>query len=450
LREQAREIIDAAIAAVEPAAAIRRCLRLDGELLSVGNREYDLNQVDRILVVGAGKASVPMARAAEEILGDRVAGGHVVVPHGQGVELDRLRVHEAGHPIPDRSGVEAGTAIVELLADTDSRTLVICLISGGGSALLVCPEQGIGLGDLAATNAELIACGASINEINTLRKHLSAVKGGQLARVASPAQVVTLILSDVVGDPLDIIASGPTVPDPGTFADCLTIIDRYNLRQRLPDAVVSRLVAGAEGQVPETPKPGEELFARVQNQLIANNDLAVRAAASAAESLGYRACVLSTLMEGESREVAKVHVAIAREVQGSGRPVGPPACIISGGETTVTVRGEGQGGRNQEFVLAAALGLRGTDGILACSVGTDGIDGPTDAAGAMADGRTVEKAALVGLSAEEYLADNNAYTFFAKLDDLVITGPTDTNVMDLRFLLVQSMPTGREQQRADP
>jgi hydroxypyruvate reductase len=438
MRAQARTIIDAAIAAVEPAAAIHRSLHCEGESLLVGGREYDLTGIDRLLVVGAGKAGVPMARATEEILGARVSGGHIVVPHGQGVELERIRVHESGHPIPDQAGVEAGKAILQTLAEADARTLVICLISGGGSALLVCPAAGVELEDLAATNAALIACGATINEMNTLRKHLSGVKGGQLAKVASPAPVVTLILSDVVGDPLDIIASGPTVPDPSSFADCMTIVDRYHLRERLPAAVMEILTAGAEGRRAETPKPGDELFAAVQNHLIANNDLAVRAAAKAAEDLGYRACVLSTLMEGESREVAKVHVAIAREAQLSGRPVEAPTCLISGGETTVTVRGAGKGGRNQEFALAAALSLRGSEGILACSIGTDGIDGPTDAAGAMADGKTVERGAAVGLSAERHLADNDAYPFFAAIDDLVITGPTDTNVMDLRFLLVQS------------
>jgi hydroxypyruvate reductase len=441
MRVQARRIIDAAIAAVEPAAAVHRNLHLEGESLVAGGRRYDLTGVDRILVVGAGKAGVPMARATEEILGARVSGGHIVVPHGQGDELARIRVHEAGHPIPDRSGVEAGKAIVECLAAADSVTLVLCLISGGGSALLVCPAEGVGLEDLAATNAALIACGANINEMNTLRKHLSGVKGGQLAQVASPASVVTLILSDVVGDPLDIIASGPTVPDPGTFSDCMSIVDRYHLEERLPNAVMERLSAGAEGRLAETPKPGDELFAGVQNHLIANNDLAVRAAVQAAEGLGYRACVLSTVIEGESREVAKVHVAIARETQLSGRPIEPPACIISGGESTVTIRGKGKGGRNQEFVLAAALSLRRSQGILACSVGTDGIDGPTDAAGAVADGSTVVRAAAAGISAEQHLADNDSYPFFAALDDLVITGPTNTNVMDLRFLLVQSRGT---------
>lgn len=435
-RSDVHRIVQAALDAVEPGAAVRRALSRDGDLLACDGTNVDLTGVDRLVVVGAGKAGVPMARAVAAVLGDRLEEGHVVVPHGQAAEVPGVTFHEAGHPIPDASGVEAGRVVLERVESADERTLVICLISGGGSALLVCPAAGIELDDLSATSRALLACGATIVEINALRKHLSAVKGGQLARAAAPARVLTLVLSDVVGDPLDAIASGPTVADPTSFADCLEIVERYALEDELPERVLRRLRAGAAGDLPETPKAGDACFSRVGNVVVANNDRAVRAAAVAAREIGYAPCVLSTLVEGETREVAKVHGAIAREVQRSGRPVEPPACLISGGETTVTLRGEGKGGRNQEFVLAAALDIEGTEGIVVCSVGTDGVDGPTDAAGAVADGATVHRGAEVGRDAREHLRQNDAYPYFEELGDLVITGPTGTNVMDLRLLLV--------------
>jgi hydroxypyruvate reductase len=361
----------------------------------------------------------------------------VVVPHGQEAELERIRLHGARHPVPDGAGVEAGRAVLARLQGLDESTLVLCVISGGGSALLVCPAEGIGLEDLQATNEALLACGASIVEINKLRKHLSAVKGGQLARAAAPARVVTLILSDVVGDPLDSIASGPTVPDPSTFAECVTIVERYRLADALPAPVVERLREGAAGKVGETPKPGDAVFDRVSNLLVANNDRAVRAATQRAEELGYQALVLSTTIEGETRDVARVHAAIAREARRSSRPCVPPCCLISGGETTVTLRGDGRGGRNQEFVLAAALDIDGLEGVTVASVGTDGIDGSTDAAGAIADGNSVARALEAGLEPRARLDDNDSHAVFEALDDLVVTGPTDTNVMDLRLLLIE-------------
>lgn len=435
-RSDVRRIVQAALDAVEPAAAVRRALSRHDDSLDCGEVRVDLAGVDRLVVVGAGKAGVPMARAAVEVLGDRLDEGHVVVPRGQADRVRGITFHEAGHPIPDSAGVAGGRAVLDCVEGSDEDTLVVCLISGGGSALLVCPAEGIELGDLSATSRALLACGATIVEINALRKHLSAVKGGQLARAAAPARILTLVLSDVVGDPLDAIASGPTVPDSTTFDDCLEIVARYGLEEELPERVLRRLRAGAAGELPETPKADDACFSRVDHLLVANNDRAVRAAAAAAQELDYVPCVLSTLVEGETREVAKVHSAIAREVRRSGRPVEPPACLISGGETTVTLRGDGKGGRNQEFVLAAALGLEGTDGIVVCSVGTDGVDGPTDAAGAVADGGTVHRGAEAGLDAREHLDANDAYPYFRELDDLVVTGPTGTNVMDLRLLLV--------------
>lgn len=436
MREDARGIVEAALAAVEPAAAVRRHLRRDGDRLEAGGRVYDLAAYERILVVGAGKASAPMAAAVEEVLGDRVSGGDVVVKYGHGGPTERVVVHEAGHPVPDGAGVDGAGAVLSRLDGADEGTLVLCLLSGGGSALLVHPAAGIELEDLQATNELLLACGASIDEINTLRKHLSSVKGGQLARRAAPAALLTLVLSDVVGDPLDTIASGPTAPDTTTFADCSSIVRRYDLADALPGSVLARLRAGPDGEVGETPKADDPLFERVHHVIVGNNDQAVRAAAAEAERRGYAPCVLSTVMQGETREVARAHAAIAREAATSGRPVSAPACILSGGETTVTVKGDGKGGRNQEFALAAALDLAGSAGILVCAFGTDGTDGPTDAAGAVADGDTLARAAQRELSVREHLDRNDAYTLFDALDDLIVTGPTQTNVMDLYLFLL--------------
>ena len=437
VRQTVRAIVDAALAAVEPEAAVRGHLSVGEGKIVGGDVTFPLEEVDRVVVVGAGKAGVPMSCAVEAVLGDMVHSGNVVVPHGQGADLETIRIHEAGHPVPDHPGVRAGGAVVEALRGVDEKTLVICLISGGGSALLVCPAAGVTLEDLQATNQTLLACGATIVEINTLRKHLSALKGGQLARAAAPARVLTLILSDVVGDPLDAIASGPTVADTTSFEDCLSIVARYGLADLLPPLVLRRLRDGARGELVETPKPGDPVFDRVTNVLVANNDRAVRAAARKADELGYKSLVLSTVIEGETRDVAKVHAAIAREIQASGRPCEPPCCLISGGETTVTLRGDGRGGRNQEFVLAAALDIAGAEGITVCSVGTDGIDGTTDAAGAVADGRTAERSVAAGIDPYASLENNDSHAVFTALDDLVVTGPTDTNVMDLRLVLIE-------------
>jgi hydroxypyruvate reductase len=327
-------------------------------------------------------------------------------------------------------------SIAGIANQAGERDLVFCLISGGGSALLVSPAEGIRLEEKQAVTAELLGCGASIEEINAVRKHLSGMKGGQLARACWPATVVTLILSDVVGDPLDVIASGPTVPDTSSFGDCLEIVSRYGLSDRLPESVMRRFEQGASGTLPETPKEGEQVFERVQNEIVGNSFSAVLAASRKAESLGYTPLILSTRIEGETREVAHVHAAIFREVLASGFPVAPPACILSGGETTVTMKGKGKGGRNQEFSLAVALHIRGEGRIFFLSAGTDGTDGPTDAAGAFADGGTVERARARGLEAGQYLDENNSYPFFEALNDLLITGPTNTNVMDLRICLI--------------
>ena len=436
LRTDVRCIFDAALRAVDPGVAIRRHVDRCGNSLKIGGISYDLDRFNRCFVVGAGKAGAMMARAMESLLGDRLAGGVVNVKYGHTMPLRRVELVEAGHPIPDAAGVEGTEKIVTLLGQAGEDDLVFCLLSGGGSALMPLPAEGVTLEEKQAVTGRLLQCGATINEINTVRKHISGIKGGQLARLASPARVVSLALSDVIGDPLDIIASGPTVPDGSTYSDCGAILEGYGLESNLPPAVVRRLEAGMEGIVPETPGPGDPVFDNTQDVLIANNRQALDTARIEAEKRGYNPLVLSSSIDGETREIARVYAAMAREIERHGDPVPPPACVISGGETTVTLKGDGKGGRNQEFVLAAVSGIGGLDRTVVFSAGTDGTDGPTDAAGAVADGRSAARAAEMGLDADACLDDNDAYHFFQPLGDLVITGPTHTNVMDLRLLLV--------------
>ncbi|MDE0001754.1 MAG: glycerate kinase [Rhodospirillaceae bacterium] len=436
LRNDARCIFDAALQAVDPAAAIRRHVVREENRLNIGGDAWDLDRFEHVYVVGAGKAGAVMAGGLECVLGDRLAGGVVNVKYGHTTLLRRVELVEAGHPLPDAAGVEGAEKIVELLASLGEEDLVFCLLSGGGSALLPLPADGVTLKEKQAVTGLLLQCGATINETNTVRKHISRVKGGQLARLASPARLVSLVLSDVIGDTLDIIASGPTVPDESTYGDCRSILEKYGLRGKLPAAVIRHLDAGAKGAVPETPGPGDPVFCRTQTVVIANNRQALDAARTEAEKRGYNPLVLSSSIDGETREIARVYAAMAREIERHGDPVRSPACVISGGETTVTLKGGGKGGRNQEFVLAAVAGIEGLERTVVFSAGTDGTDGPTDAAGAVADGHTLFRAAEKGLDAEACLDRNDAYRFFEPLGDLVITGPTHTNVMDLRLLLV--------------
>jgi len=436
LRKAARSIFEAAVRAVDPGEAIRRHLIREGSRLCVGHETVDLAKVGEVVVVGCGKAAAPMAASVEEILGDRISRGVVVTKYGHVQPTRLIRIHEAGHPVPDDAGIAGAQAILDHLRGLGPDDLVLVLISGGGSALTPAPVEGITLGEKQALTKALLACGADIREMNALRKHISRFKGGQLARAARPARVVTLILSDIVGDPLDAIASGPTVPDPTTYADALDILDKYRIRGEIPAAIRNRLEAGARGEVPETPKPDDLLFARVHNTIVGSNIQALEAARSEGRALGLTPMILSSSIEGETREIARMHAALAREVRTSGNPVKPPACLISGGETTVTLRGSGKGGRNQEFVLAAALDIAGLAETAILSAGTDGTDGPTDAAGAIADGETCARALALGLNPRGSLDGNDAYPFFEKLGDLILTGPTNTNVMDVRLLLV--------------
>jgi len=433
LRRQALAIFEAALKAAAPAEAVLRHVRVDGTMLIAGPKRYRLECFSNIHVIGAGKASVEMARAVERLLGNRIRGGIINTKLGHTARLRRIEVHECGHPIPDQRGEQGARRIAEIARQAGANDLLICLISGGASALLPLPAPPVTLAEKQQTTRLLLESGANIHEVNCVRKHISAIKGGQLARLAYPATTLSLILSDVIGDDLDVIGSGPTVPDSSTFAEARAVFKKYRIWRKAPPGVRRRLASN----LPETPKPGDSIFRRVQNLIVGSNRLAVDAAAQKARALGFRTTILSTSIQGEAREVAGVHAAIAREIRATGHPLRPPACVISGGETTVTVRGNGSGGRSQEFALASAAGISGLVDVLILSAGTDGSDGPTDAAGAIADGTTIARAAARGLDSQVCLAANDSYRFFDTLGDLLKTGPTGTNVADLQLVLVR-------------
>jgi hydroxypyruvate reductase len=447
-RADAEAIFRAAVARVDPAPMIARALSIrDGILVAkteIESAAYPLADYDRIFAVGMGKASARMAMGLERSLGDRLRGGVIAVKEGHGERLARLEVLEAGHPLPDIRSEAAARTILGLGAHLGTRLterdLVVVLVSGGGSAILCAPAPGISLADKTATTRLLLASGATINEVNCVRKHLSAVKGGRLAEAMAPASVLTLVLSDVIGDDLDAIASGPTVPDPTTFADAASVLGRYGLWEGLPPGVTARIRGGLAGEVADTPKPGDRIFALSRTLLVGTNRLALGAAEEEARRRGYSTLVLSSRVTGEAREVALVYLGIGKDIAASGLPLRAPACVIAGGETTVTLRGKGRGGRNQEMALAflAGLGRSPKDGNGLCflSAGTDGNDGPTDAAGACVDLALHERALSLGLDPQAFLADNDSYSFFSSAGGLLKTGPTNTNVCDVQVLLV--------------
>lgn len=429
-RDTALACIEAGIEAAHPERVVHDSVSLDGDTLTIQNATYDLTDYDRLLVVGGGKAGGGVTTALEAVLGDRISDGVVVTRDPEATEY--VDVVVGAHPVPNEAGVDGARRILDLLADADERTLVLGVVTGGASALLAAPAEGLSLSDLQQTTTELLESGAEIDEINAVRKHLSAVKGGQLARAASPATTVGLVLSDVVGNDLSVIASGPTAPDESTFADALDVIDRYEIDA--PASVRSRLDAGVDGDVAETPRGDDSVFARVANHVLADGFTALDAARTVARERGYDPCILSSRVRGEAREAAKTHVAVGEEVGATGNPVSAPAVVLAGGETTVTVRGDGRGGPNQEFALAAAIELAGTGRAVALgAVDTDGRDGAADVAGALVDGETV---ADVG-AARAALADNDAFPALDSLDATIQTGPTGTNVNDLRVLVVE-------------
>jgi glycerate 2-kinase len=414
-RSHALAIFRAAVRAADPRQAVLAHVKIAGPALVAGKHRYRLADFDRIRVIGAGKAGAPMAQALERLLGKRITDGWVNAPEGAAVRLRRIVLHQAGHPIPDQRGVEGARRVALIARDSGRRDLLICVISGGASALLPLPAAGVTVARKKEITRRLLASGANIHQINTVRKHLSAIKGGHLAALAHPATVLALILSDVIGDDLSAIGSGPTAPDLTTCADAASVLRRYGI----PSPPLT-----------ETPKPPA---AAVQNLIVGSNRQSIDAAARKARELGYRPIVLSTTIDGETREIARMHAAIAREAVARGYR---RMCFLSGGETTVTIRGKGLGGRNQEFVLAAAIALERTGGVTVFSAGTDGIDGPTDAAGAVADSSTLLRACALKLDPRLFLDNNDSFHFFERAGGLVKTGPTGTNVMDVRILLI--------------
>lgn len=450
LRADAEAIFRAALERVDPVPMMRRVLRLDGDLLRVETEEtsasFDLARFDRVVVTGAGKASARMALAVEELLGDRLAGGLVVVKAGHAERLRRVCLVEAAHPVPDASSVRAAEELLAFAAGLDERTLVLTLVSGGGSALLCAPAVGpdgrplLGLEEKQAVTRALLGCGATIHELNCVRKHLSRIKGGRLARAYGAATALNLLLSDVVGDDLDVIASGPTVADPTTYAGALAVIARHRLADRIPAAALRVLEDGAAGRLPETPKPCAPELARARDVLVGTNHQALLAAEARARALGYRTLVLTSRLTGEAREAALLLLGVGEDVARRGFPLAPPACVIAGGETTVTLRGRGKGGRNQELALAAMarmLQARASPRLLLLAASTDGNDGPTDAAGAFASVGLAEAARARGLEPEPFLTENDSYAFHDRAGTLIRTGPTHTNVSDVAILLVR-------------
>jgi hydroxypyruvate reductase len=426
LAEDAVACLEAAIAAVDPERLVRE--HLAAQPVPPGP----------LWLAGIGKAAGPMAAGARAVVGDRIVGGVLIAPEGvEVIPPPGVRLFRGGHPMPNREGAEGAEAILELARGLDASDRLLCLISGGGSALMTLPPDGVSLAEVQEATELLLKAGATIQELNAVRKHLDRLKGGRLARASAPARVEALVLSDVIGDLLDVIASGPVSPDPSTFADAVDVLEDRGLWARVPEAVRSHLGRGLEGEEEESPSAGDPCFEGVTATLVGNNRLAARAACAEAERRGYHARLLTTLMTGEAREVGCVLAALGREMRLSGEPIRPPACLVSAGETTVTVVGNGKGGRNQELVLGAALEIAGEEGIVVASIGTDGIDGPTDAAGAFADGTTVARGRAANLDARALLADNDAYRFFRAVDGLIVTGPTGTNVMDVQVVLAR-------------
>jgi hydroxypyruvate reductase len=385
-----------------------------------------------VLVLGAGKASAAMAAAVERAWPEVNLRGLVVTPYGHGADVRRIAVAEASHPQPDAAGEAAARRILDLARDAGPDELVLCLISGGGSALMALPAPGLTLADKQAVNRALLRSGAAIGEINTVRKHLSAIKGGRLALTAWPAPVLTLAISDIPGDDPALIASGPTVADPTTFADALAVMDRYGLTE--PRTVIEHLRRTTD----ETPKPGDNRLTKTAFRLIATPMASLEAAAEAARAQGVTPVILGDAIEGEARTVAAAMATRALRIASGQEGPRPPCVLLSGGETSVTVRGQGRGGRNSEFLLALAIALEGTPGVHAIACDTDGVDGSEDNAGAVIGDDTLARAAAIGLSPAAHLADNDAYGFFATLGDLVTTGPTRTNVNDFRVILIEA------------
>lgn len=428
-RKLLKDIFYSALKAVDPYESV---LRYKEKILS----EYQRGGYSRLIIVGFGKGAFYMGKAIEEGFGDLIEKGIVITKYGHSEKnpMKKIDVFEAGHPVPDENGLNATKKIIDLLNDADEKTLVVCLISGGGSALYISPLNDISLKEKQETTKLLLKSGATINELNAVRKHLSKVKGGRTVEIAYPAKIISLILSDVIGDNLDVIASGPTAPDETTYNDALSVIEKYGLTESIPQKVLDLFKQGRKGIIPDTPKKDSIMFEKVENIIIGSNKKALEAANKAALEAGIKTEILSSAISGEAKDIGKQLADNARDIKKS---LKSPVCLLSGGETTVTVKGNGIGGRNMELALAFAIAAEGTDGITLLSAGTDGTDGPTDAAGAIVDGQTTLKAKDMGLDPQGFLVNNDSYSFFKKTDELFITGPTGTNVMDIQIVLIE-------------
>jgi len=434
-REDLLDVVEATIRAVDPYGLVKDAMRLKGDRLSVGGVRIDLARINRIYLAGAGKACFQMARAASEILAGRIERGIFNVPEKPHSDLgEELAFHVAGHPKPDQAGLRGAEEIVAMAKEAGPEDLFIMLLSGGGSALLPYPAGGITLEEKRELTSLLLACGARIDEVNCVRKHVSEIKGGRLAQAASPARVISLIVSDVVGDPVESIASGPTSPDPSTFQDAAAILRKYGIFDRVPPGVRTRIERGVAGKVEETPKPGDCLFGKVANLIIGSNRIALEAAKAAAVKLGYATLIITDRMEGEAREMGILAASVLNSIGFGKLPLPPPCLVMMGGETTVTLVGPGDGGRNQELALTASRKITGPGLLL--SLATDGRDGPTDSAGAVVDRETCRLAEQIGLSPEKAIADNAEYELLKKLGCHLFTGHTGTNVCDVVFILV--------------
>ncbi len=437
-RKLALDSLEYAISAVNPKKIVTSKVTLKNNILNAGDFTLDLAQHRNIYVVGGGKAAAAMAEAIEEILGNRITSGIVNVPYGTTANTRTIQLHEASHPLPDESSIEGTRQMLEIAQKAESDDLLICLISGGGSSLMTYPREDLTLPDKQQLTSLLLKSGATINEFNAVRKHLSGFKGGWLAKTAYPATLLNLILSDVVGDPLDVIASGPTVADSSTFADAYTVLAKYSLWNDAPASVKKIISDGEHGFIAETPKLNDDAFKKVHTFVVGNNRVASVAASNYLRSQGLNTALLTCTLEGESQCIGAQLASIANEIQISGNPLPKPAALLIGGESTVKITGNGIGGRNQEIVLSAASKLRrvGACAVVVASLGTDGVDGPTDAAGAIADGVTAKHAAKMSLDPKFFLADNDSYHFFQKLGDLIFTGQTGTNVNDISLIIV--------------
>ena len=445
MRPVLHRLLWAALKAADPFAAVRGAMRFEGTCLYLRGRFLDqsgeyacpLDAVRRLIVIGAGKAAPAMAAAVEAVLGSRITDGLVVTKAGRFKSLKRIKILTAGHPIPNAAGQKAAERLVRLADGPGPEDLVLFLLSGGASALLPLPVEGVALRDKQRLTDQLLRSGATIHEMNAVRKHLSELKGGRLAARCRPARVVSLILSDVIGSPLDVIGSGPTAPDPTTFDDAIAILKKYRVWTKTPPSVRNHLLAGRRGRRPETPKPDDPVFERVQNIVVGDNRAAADAVSAQAREMGYNSFILTTELQGEARETAKRFGSLARQIRETGKPVPRPACVVAGGELTVTVTGRGKGGRCQELALAAAKEIAGLKGTTVAAFGTDGTDGPTDAAGAIVDDSTLLRAGRKGLDPDRFLTRNDSYHFFKKLGGLIQPGPTGTNVNDIYLMLVR-------------